>query len=424
MKIKKNLYILIITLLAISTVQTIAEVVDVIHNQGLNPDYFAYYDQTQLIVEGQNPYDPSNLRLLDLEKAPIVFPGYVAVFLPHLLFNVHITKYLFLIFNLLAGPLVLILLLRRTNLFEKINLADPNAGTVLLIASFYLYLNSSPYIFTLLNGQSTFLIAVCFMLMLFAKSFPVQSAAFAVSAVLKYSLLPFYGLILLFKRKYVFCLVSFTLFALCALSPALFGHDLKELYTAYYANVISWCTGDGYNTFPVYGYAQLQAEFFKSGILNILIKLLVLTTAIWAVYRERQSRRLGLKLLLLIGCATMVISYHRIYDLVLVIPLMLVFWLSFYKQKQFAHFSITGIFLLWLLLPRHLVLKLGNAIGSLFQNNSVIHLPQYVGELNNLTHIFPIYAVMMLLLTFYSAYLYFKADDVPDVSIYDWGRDE
>ena len=98
-----------------------------------------------------------------------------------------------------------------------------------------------------------------------------------------------------------------------------------------------------------------------------------------------------------IACLTLSLEYHRIYDGVLVYPILLVETLAFVKAGSILNAAIAGCFAFVFALPGSLLDKTAQALGERIGENVLIHLP--AGQ-------FPLMSALFLLLTLYSMYLY------------------
>ncbi|MFC1478048.1 glycosyltransferase 87 family protein [Candidatus Margulisiibacteriota bacterium] len=406
-----KLYKAIILLLLIITLGTFYDVITTVNREkDIAWDFFAYYEVTDNIVQGNNPYNTDNFTVPGLiwKAPPIVNPGYTLFFLPYTLLKPHTAKLVFLLINIFLGVGIILLVFARMRLLKPKDLFNPDKNTLLAVVSIFIFLNSTPFIYTLITGQSLLLILACLILVLFSGDLWMRIAAFSISAVFKYSLLPLLGIWLLIKKRFALCVGGFLLFILWGLVPLFFGYDLGALYGNYLANLIANMSAEGLNTFRISGFDMLQFDFLNCSFTNAAVKLILIGIAFWAMLGERKKTGISINLLFLLGCVTMIISYHRLYDLIIILPILLILWNNSFRKGQWLQFSITGLFLLFFLIERTYIIVFANWLGGLIGPNPVLVLNTH----KQFSTIFPVYPIVMFLMAAYSVYLFLKEDAI------------
>ncbi|MEA2011804.1 MAG: glycosyltransferase family 87 protein [Verrucomicrobiota bacterium] len=369
-------------------------------------DFNAYYDVVDAIVRGLNPYDLTNLNLKWVDP-PIVFPGYTIFLLPFVLINLNIAKYAFLFLNVILSSIIFYSLFKKAGFinkpFDKNNLSFPG-----FLISLFAFMNSVPYLACLKHGQISIVISTCLIILFTLKKSWQKIILFSVAAALKYSMLPLYAVLLFVKRKFFLCIASFIVFILWALIPIFFGHNLIVLYTEYLFTLHEQLVGGGFNSFAISGYNMLQFDFIKIGWICSIVKLSFAGAFVFVMIKNYKTKKIGLHLLLTVATITMIISYHRVYDMVFVLPLVLLLINLYMKEKKWKHAGILSVFILFFLIPESLLFKISNIIGSAIGENSLIYLNSF-GTYNEM---FPITPLITAILAIYSLYLFFTQIDI------------
>lgn len=366
-------------------------------------DFNAYFDFTGTLIRGVNPYLLENLSL-NWADPPIVFPGYTAFMLPLTLFPLNVAKLIFLSINVLLPAILFYLLFRITNLAnssEKVQFAPVRSGFLLTTL---IFMNTIPYTACIKHGQISMIISTMLIVTLLSKSIYAKILYFSLAAALKYSMIPLYGMMLFIKRKFLLCITAFAMFLIWAIVPIFFGHNLQDLYNNYISTLNKQLVIGGFNTFPVSGYNMLQPDFFKMGQLCTAIKLTFLALFFTATVINRKQKQIGLHLLLLVSTITMVISYHRVYDMVFALPIILVLINIYLRKKRYFDTIILSCFVGYFLIPETIVFKFAGFVGKMFTENPIIYSTDFASYEN----IFPLTPIVCLLLAMYSFWLFCK----------------
>jgi hypothetical protein len=125
-------------------------------------------------------------------------------------------------------------------------------------------------------------------------------------------------------------------------------------------------------------------------------------------WKERKKEGIGLNLLLLVFCFTMLVSYHRLYDNIIVVLLLLVKTNFLVIKKNWINASICGLFLGFYIIPVSWILKFADYLGKNMPWCAKIF---YVSPYAQFTTVLPLIAWAQTALGLYLLYLYFKTED-------------
>ncbi len=329
-------------------------------------DFRAYYDTAWAIFRGENPYILSNLRVWEWAEAPICFPGLSVLATPLLLFDVDTAKYVFLLLNFSSAILLFALVFSKSGLLPNklsIGFILEERGILIAIA-FFIFISSSPLTACLRHGQVVCIASLLLCLSIFIpRTFPA-TISLALTAICKYSIMTVLAPALFARGRFIVCVLGFAIFASSAFLPLAFGCDMGALYSSY-LDEIRKQTSAGFNTYEFSGYNMLNADFFKFRILGTIIKVAVLCASLFLILKLRREKGWRLMDLLTLCSATMLISYHRMYDLVLLLPFMLAATLVSLERKEFTKTAVLILFSLACIVPENIVYRVSNEIASL-----------------------------------------------------------
>ncbi len=361
-------------------------------------DFRAYYDTTWALFRGENPFLLSNLRVWNWAEPPILYPGAAVIFAPFLAFGIETAKYVFLILNLSAGVILFTVVFRKFGLIElktrKLDMLETTDMMVLL--SLFLFIASAPFMACLRHGQIGAIASLLVCLCIFGNGRTADTMALGFSAIMKYSLITVFAPALFIRKNFLVSIAGLIIFLLAGLSPLIFGCDIAAVYKSYLSELQKQTT-TGFNTYSFSGYNMLHADFLKSRILCTAIKLFVLIAAFAVIIRSR-NRNWRLMELVLLSSATMLISYHRLYDLVLLLPFMLAAANDYWRKHDHSKAGALFLFSFALLIPENIVYRIAGAIGSSIGENAVF----YLSPLGEFKQVLPLYPVLILIIFMYS----------------------
>lgn len=361
-------------------------------------DYTCFVDAAQAILLGQDPFALEHLRYARWDVAPLVYPGLTLFFAPFTLLDLDTGRYAYTALNALSGLAYYFLLVRMSGLCSRFSLRAPDRQTAVAALGACLYANSIFFVQCLHAGQVAMFGAMLLALSLPSARPPLRGVALAASAALKYSNVPLWALVYAVQGRLRLCVAAFLLFVAFSASPALFGHNLTELYAAYLDNLRLWTSAGGGNTFTVSGHTMLTLDFLKSEALALSAKGALLSAFVWILWRERRRgiREYDLPVLFFASCLTLVLVYHRVYDGTLAYPFLLLKAACLIRARDWPHAAIAGAFIAVFSLPGRLFTAVAKRLGAAIGDNGFVVIPD---------GIFPLSAVLMFLLTLFALYL-------------------
>jgi len=377
-----------------------------IYQRTIFNDFNAYYDVSKTILQGLDPYNLNNLSLSWVDP-PIVFPGYISFYIPFAIIDLNIAKYIYLSLNITLGLLLAIILFKNLINVNKANILKPDRSTCFLAIAIFTFLNSTPFLTCLKHGQTSILLAFCLFAIIERPSCTALSYFYmSMAAVLKYSIMPFYGIILFCKQHFRLCIISFLLFIAWAIVPILFGHNIPQLYIQYFTVLKQQISG-GFNSFPISGYNMIQLDFFKIPFLGASLKLIFIIIFFHLLYKGIKQKNIGLNFMFMTMCVTMITVYHRVYDMVLIMPLLIMVSITLLKDKKIPETIIAMFFIIFFMLPESIVFAISNTIGQITGNNPIVYISKFLYWKT----IFPILPINVLILSTFSVYLCYFVEE-------------
>lgn len=370
-------------------------------------DFVCYLDCTMALLKGLDCYKVSNLVLHKWDDPLIVYPGMTLYFIPWTFMNVKISTLIYYILTVFITAASFVFIFKITGLLQKINFRNPDKYTFLFFISGVLFLNSSPVMMCLRHGQSPTWIILGILLFFYFKNPYAKTLTFGMVALMKYSMITILAPLLFVKRYYAICIYAFVIFATLSLYLVFCGFDPIQYYF-HYIQVLTENIDRGYNSFAISGYNMLQIEFFKNDVLNKSCKLLLAVLTLYILFTERKRTGIGLNLLLLVFCISMLLSYHRFYDAGIIVLLLLVKMNFLFKKKDWLNVSICATFCLFYLIPLDAILQVSNYLGSYSILNKIFYTCTFKKQY---LHLLPVLSWSVIALTCYAFYLYKKTED-------------
>ncbi|MEI8247529.1 MAG: glycosyltransferase 87 family protein [Lentisphaerota bacterium] len=370
-------------------------------------DYICYLDCTMALLKGLDCYEISNLFLHEWDGPLIIYPGMTLYFIPWTFISVKISSVIYYALTISVTVVNFVLIFKITGLLRQIKFKHPDKYTCLFFLSGFLFINSSPVIMCLRHGQSpTWTILGILLFFCFTKPHS-KTLMLGLVALMKYSMITTFAPLLFAKRYYSICIAAFAIFSFLSFYLVFCGFD-PLVYYIHYVNVLMKSIDNGYNSFNVSGYNMLQIDFFRIDCLNWICKLLLIALALYIFFIERRRDGIGLNLLLLIFCISMLISYHRLYDAGIIILLLLVKINFLFRRKDWIHFAGCAFFGLLYLVPLDVMFKISNYLGAYPVVSRIFHTCSFKGQY---LHLLPLPSWSIIALACYAFYLYKKTDD-------------
>ena len=387
-----------------------------------NLDFAAYCAISRALFEGKNPF-PDHYDVLFCnyhwgETVPIVYPGQMLFFtLPSYLWSQAIQNIYILLNILIIFYIVGITLINACG-YQRRNLWMPSKKQFLFVLICILYFLSWSVKASLGLGQIPIILTICLYGMFWGSaSRYLRIFLFAFIAVTKYSLLPVFALLLFFKGHWKLCIAAFSVFVFLSLTPVFFGNNLIEVYSTYFQAVNTTIQPGNLNHYNNHPADMLHLGFFKISIINTILKIFTICLILWLFWREYKIKTFSDTLMLLAFSLTMLISYHRCYDLVIIYPLFIIRLFDFYKKKQWSLFGITILFPLFLNIPESLRMKIYSLLMHIPKIDSIVYTYD-VYSTNNLY--FPILPIFSIVLSIWSLYLYLHVKEPYQFEIPSW----
>lgn len=369
-------------------------------------DFICYVDTANAVWHNRDPYDPQNLKnlfLLDWKSPSIVLPGTFLFFMPFVLIDLEAAKIIYLSLNIIAACCLVYLFFKKAHLLDNSDYKRPDVKTLLVLAMAVIFLNSTPVMMAIRHGQSTIFLTLFLVLCLYCPNKWIRIILFSLAAVTKYSMIPVLAPALFLKKNYLFCIAAFLLFLLFLISPVICGQNIINLYEKY-IDAIHQLVSTGFNSYPESGYSMLNIGFFKLNFLNLIGKSFFGILALYIIFRDRRENSIGMNFLLVIMCITMLLSYHRLHDIHLIILIMMAELYFFILKKDKINILISAAFILFFAVPFSLIISISHLITKIPHLGDFFYTCNYYSQNKD---VFPLSALVFLLFTTYSLYLFF-----------------
>ncbi|MDD5727482.1 MAG: hypothetical protein PHV59_02860 [Victivallales bacterium] len=370
-------------------------------------DFTLFFSCAHAAVRGQDFFDVHNLVFYHWEESLMVLPGLLLFFIPYLLFDIHFARLIYFLLGWGVAGFAYVRLFVIVGLLRKVNFRRPGKEALLFFGGAFLFLNSSPLLMCQRNGQMTVWVLLLLVLFFSVRNRYWRAVFFGLAAVCKYSMLTFFAPLLLIKKQYLICFAAFAVFLLPGLWPALAGHNLFTLY-ARYAEVIMNTLNGGCNSFPLAGHDLLQFGFFRAEAVNLAGKLFFLLAMLLIFKKEYGRPGIGLNLLLLVFCLTMLVSYHRLYDNVIVVLLLIIKTNFLINRKSRCRALVCGLFLAYYLVPVSWIFTIANYLGT---NISWLQKEFFISPYSQYAQVLPLIAFSQTALGLWALYLYLKTEE-------------
>jgi hypothetical protein len=151
---------------------------------------------------------------------------------------------------------------------------------------------------------------------------------------------------------------------------------------------------------------MLQIEFFRCNYINHAGKLATLLLVIYIMFRERKTTTFGMNYLFVLSCLTMLLSYHRLYDLSFVLLILHAYVFLLLRTRQWFKLVIASAFIGYFMLPFSAIIDFSIELSKIPGIEDFVYISKYYK-----VQVFPLSAVMFLFLSVYSVYLYFSNKD-------------
>ena len=369
-------------------------------------DYYSYQIVAESILEGKDPYDVNNYHITDRQwpEPPISFYPSAILFYPFSLLG-DSGVLVFLSFS------IIVLIASSGYLYKIFKNVLPGRwiqNPCFCIAVFIYLINTFPVQTVLRNGQISLIYSGLILLLLYFDNIGVRALAIALLFLFKASTGWIFVLAAAVCSPIVF-FVSSIFIVLGMLLPYLFGGDVFNILISY-DKLLKYSLSAGMNQFQDFsggGHNIINLNFIKLEVLRKSLTIVLSLFLARVIFKVRCPTKKVIPLLI-IYMSSMLFVYHRSYDLsfaVLFIPYLLG---GAYRDREYTVTAIYALFGLFFILPMRVVFWLEAQIGEVIGENSMF----YISSVNHppfvlYSRIFPLQALVTLLLTSFLFYVYF-----------------
>ena len=393
-------------------------------------DFKIYYQWAYYLREGKNPFE---WIVWDPYVPPLIYPGQFFFLLPFTWLPFLLSFRVWLIVDFVSVVLLFFIAqaLARKRVFGEWQ------GTSIWWPWLCLLLMSQPVQMGLYNVQLAIPAAIALFGAIVIRNWLPAGVLLSISAAMKYSLTPLFGIGLLVKRRYAVCCLGFLLFILWSLFPVAYTIDLDipkqtekgavgqressralalpncplfrlfgyKLYSDYFRILATDWQGQGYNSFAGGGgYDLVNFDFLKLPTLNALVKISFLFIFIYIAYLERNGMQWNLPFLFVTSSITCLLVYHRVHDALLAVICLVLIAQDLYARRRWRALSIPLFLLALFDMPQGPWMRLSAHISSWVGEQRLIYLVDY-GEYAGAL---PLPAIVMFLISLYSVAFYFQ----------------
>ncbi|MBR5078584.1 MAG: DUF2029 domain-containing protein [Victivallales bacterium] len=369
-------------------------------------DYNIYIQTAKLIRMGISPYEKEVYDLY-MRLPPLQPPSMSLLFmLPSLWSESLIVSYLYFTASIIAFLALTIMILNyygyRINDYIK-----PKWKNLPIWLVFMLISVSNPFLHTLFIGQSNcFAILFLFSALLFPKHDKYLNIFFlGMAAAVKYSIMTFLAPVLIFQKRLKMSILGFIFFMVMVLSVGFWLNGPIPSFVDY-IKLILYDIKHGANSYENNAYEYICLGFFKIPIMNTILKILVLISYGWILYKKffNNKDKKSIFHLTAIECClfssmTLCISYHRLHDGILFLPFLAIIVLdSFYRMSIKNIYSVLtaivsfSFFMFWCI-PYNVSKKIAEKIGALYPSGA-----DYLYYAKGDIKMFPLLPIILLMM--------------------------
>jgi hypothetical protein len=307
------------------------------------------WDAARLLLQGNNPYyfnlhgilAPTDLHMPD-HLAANQFPSLLLLLWPYAILPWDIAKMAWLSSNLVFTLIILYALSYQR--FSKYSTMSVLTITGLLIASL-------PWRNTIGNGQHTLFSLAFFLLsiLLLERNRPYWAGIALIISAFKYTLIFPLAIYFLYRRAYKVLIIAVLMHILCHLSISIWLNENPLSLIWQPLLVSSQLTSSGYiDLFALAGNLGIPARYpgFIAVAMLVTVFIVSIRLPLLKIENISESEQEAMFICLL-TFLTLLITYHRVYDFViLIIPLSLVV-LGRIRQPQLVFLISAVVFLTW-----------------------------------------------------------------------------
>ncbi len=370
-----------------------------------------FVETANWVRQGISPYKPE-VFLTKFGCAPIQPPSMSLLAMPLCIFSKTIQNYVFFCLGVISFFVFVIMVFHYYGYNFK-DYIKPRWNNLPINIIFTCVCISSPFLVMLRAGQTSSMAAFfLFVTLLYPKQDTGGNILWlGLSAALKYSLMTFQVPVLVLQRRWKMSILAFLVFVMMCLSIGYWLPDIVSVFKEYIVCVTK-STSAGGNSFGEGAFFFLGTGFFKNGIINRFLQIIVCISyclvlfKIWKRCNSQSDSFFPSKLTAwewgLFTAMTVFISYHRIQDGILFMPFLGVVVLDLYKKCinnirkiNMINLIVSCMMLLFWVAPLSLVLTVCSKIGEIFPSGEKIFY-YTKDEVGGFSHMFPLLPCIML----------------------------
>lgn len=190
-------------------------------------DFLSHFYGAKALAAGRSPYVMENLEV-KFATLPLFYPGETLFLLPLLSLELSTVRWISSIITLGATLGLFFVVYQKAGLGRSPTIWLADKASALMMLSLGLFLCNFATIFSLRLSQFSSLVYLLLFLAFFVQRDGCRALLLALAAILKYSLVPVYVLILLSQGRIYACLLALLLFILAGVSLSFFGIDFSQ----------------------------------------------------------------------------------------------------------------------------------------------------------------------------------------------------
>lgn len=346
-------------------------------------DYKIYLQTAKLIRMGISPYEKEVYDLY-MQLPPLQPPSMsLLVMLPSLWPTSLIISYLYFVTSIIAF-LALAIIIFNCFGYRISEYIKPMWKNLPIWFALMLVCVSNPFLHTLHIGQNNCFAALfLFVALLFPKHDKYLNIFFlGMAAAVKYSIMTFLAPVLIVQKRLKISILGFIFFIVMVLSVG-FWLNGPILSFIDYLKMVSFDIKYGANSYENNAYEYICLGFFKIQIINKILKILILISYCWILYKKfiNNNDKKSIFHLTAVECClfssmTLCISYHRLHDGILFLPFLAVIVLdSYYHMSKKNIYSVLimivsfSFFMFWCI-PYNITKLIAIKIGALYPSGA------------------------------------------------------
>lgn len=387
-------------------------------NKAIFIDFRMYLKTAKLIYNGISPYFPEVYKLHINDFPPLQPPSMSLLFMPlSLLPTSNTLYYIYYIVSCCAFVVFVTMVFNYYGFRVKDYLKPKYYNLPVCFVAMLIFI-SIPFLHTLYSGQNSCFVVLCLFFVLFypSKDRFLNIFLLGLSAAMKYSLLTFLAPVLIVQKRLKMSVLAFILFGCMVLAVGFWlNGPIPSLMD--YIRLLIDDTKNGFNSYENANFEYLFIGFFRSKILNLSLKCLMVLLyfiTLFRIWKNRSGDAETFKFLsatewCLFSAMTLCVSYHRKQDGLIFLPflgvivLKIFYEMSSVKVEEIIKLIIGFSFLVFWTIPTTIIVRIASWIGKFFPyGKSIFYYSMNLGG-----NLFPILQSIMILTICYLCWLEF-----------------